>query len=261
MTFDETLSAARWLARHWQGGQHLDELPASCRPATPDEARAVQALWPRVVEDRIAGWKIAATSKAGQEHIQVGGPIAGPIFWRHVHHDGALVSLAHNGMKVAECEIVFRIDRTLAPRPEPYARAEVMVAVGALMPGIEVPDSRFRHFERVGEAQLIADCACMNDMLVGRPVTPGPQVDELPALLVQARVSDGRTPQGHGHNVLGDPVEALVWLVNELRASGRTLVAGQFVTTGACVPPIPVRPGDRVEADFGWIGRISVRFV
>ena len=71
----------------------------------------------------------------------------------------------------------------------------------------------------------------------------------------------GRTPEGLGRNVLGDPVQALVWLVNELASTGRTLAAGQFVTTGACVPPIPVRPGQQVEADFGWIGRIGVRFV
>jgi 2-keto-4-pentenoate hydratase len=87
------------------------------------------------------------------------------------------------------------------------------------------------------------------------------RVQALPALVVQAHISDGRTPQGLGSNVLGDPVEALRWLVNELSATGRTLEAGHFVTTGACVVPIPVLPGQRVDADFGWIGRISASFV
>jgi 2-keto-4-pentenoate hydratase len=98
-------------------------------------------------------------------------------------------------------------------------------------------------------------------MLVGAPVRPDARVDELPELCVRAQVSDGRQPQGLGRNVLGDPVEALVWLVNELSSTGRTLQAGQFVTTGACVPPIPVLPGQSVQADFGWIGRIGARFV
>jgi 2-keto-4-pentenoate hydratase len=90
---------------------------------------------------------------------------------------------------------------------------------------------------------------------------PASCMDELLALEIHARVSDGRSPAGMGANVLGDPVDALVWLVNELGAHGITLQSGQFVTTGACVPPIPVRPGDAVEADFGWLGRLGVRFV
>ena len=59
----------------------------------------------------------------------------------------------------------------------------------------------------------------------------------------------------------GDPLAALVWFVNELSGVGQNLSRGQFVTTGACVTPIPVLPGQRVEADHGWLGRISASFV
>lgn len=257
-------AAARTLASHWLSGRHLDALPADCRPATLAEGRAVQSLWAAEADDRIAGWKIAATSVAGQRHIAVSGPLAGPVFARHVHGDGAVLDLTHNGMRVAECEIVFSMGRTLVPRAQAYGRAEVLAAVQSLHPGIEAPDSRFAAFERAGEAQLIADCACCNDMLVGAAVTLDAldvRVDELPSLVVRARVSDGRRPEGVGRNALGDPVAALVWLVNELACTGRTLHAGQFVTTGACVAPIPVLPGQQVDADFGWIGRITARFV
>jgi 2-keto-4-pentenoate hydratase len=209
----------------------------------------------------VAGWKIAATSVAGQRHINVTGPLAGPVFAHRVHVDNDCIELAHNRMRVAECEIVFRLGRALTPRCGGLHRATVLDAVTAVHPGIEVPDSRFLCFERAGEAQLIADCACTNDMVVGVPVAADARMDELLTLEVRARVSDGRTPTGVGANVLGDPVDALVWLVNELSAQGITLQTGQFVTTGACVPPIPVRPGDAVEVDFGWLGRLGARFV
>lgn len=257
---EHALAAAQLLTGSWQRGEHIEGLPADFRPSSRAAGYAVQALWPQALGDTVAGWKIAATSKAGQDHIAVSGPIAGPVFTRHVHGDGAVVPLAANRMRVAECEIVFRFGRPLAPRAGGWRRDEVLAAVASLHPGIEAPDSRFLQFERAGEAQLIADGACTNDMIVGAPVAPDARVDSLPSLRVRARVSDGRTPEGVGSNVLGDPVEALVWLVNELGAAGRTLQAGQFVTTGACVPPIPVVPGQRVEADFGWIGRIAASF-
>jgi 2-keto-4-pentenoate hydratase len=65
---------------------------------------------------------------------------------------------------------------------------------------------------------------------------------------------------GHGKNVLGDPRIALTWLVNELRQLGVTLRAGQVVTTGTCHAPLPIQSGDVFGADFGAIGRVSVRF-
>ena len=58
--------------------------------------------------------------------------------------------------------------------------------------------------------------------------------------------------------MLGDPRQALVWLVNELSGLEVALEPGQFVSTGTCMVPLPVQPGDRVEADYGVLGRISV---
>ena len=60
--------------------------------------------------------------------------------------------------------------------------------------------------------------------------------------------------------MLGDPRIALTWLANELSQLGVTLRTGQIVTTGTCHPPLPIRSGDVFDADFGSIGRVSVRF-
>jgi 2-keto-4-pentenoate hydratase len=70
----------------------------------------------------------------------------------------------------------------------------------------------------------------------------------------------GRQYVGHGKNVLGDPRVALTWLVNELSALGLTLRAGEVVTTGTCHPPLPIAAGDRMDVDFGALGRVSVKF-
>ena len=164
-------------------------------------------------------------------------------------------------MQVAECEVVFTFRQAIDPRPEPWTREQVLAEVGSVMPGIEVPDSRFIDFERAGEAQLIADCACCNDMVLGQPLPPSERLLDLANLAARAQMSDGRVLEGMGSHVLGDPVLALIWFVGEMSSAGQRIEAGQFLTTGACVTPIPVEPGQTVRADFGWLGAMSVRFV
>lgn len=52
----------------------------------------------------------------------------------------------------------------------------------------------------------------------------------------------------------------LAWLANELGRHGVTLGEGQIVTTGTCVHPVPVAPGDAVTGDYGDFGTLQVRF-
>jgi 2-keto-4-pentenoate hydratase len=73
--------------------------------------------------------------------------------------------------------------------------------------------------------------------------------------------NDDQAAVGSGANVLGDPRVALVWLVNELRVYGDGIAAGQFVTTGTCIPPVPIAPGDRVRTDFGEFGSVEVTLI
>ena len=58
--------------------------------------------------------------------------------------------------------------------------------------------------------------------------------------------------------MLGDPRLALTWLVNELSRFGYALKKDQVVITGTCVKPMAIAVGDRVEGDFGALGRVCV---
>ena len=133
----------------------------------------------------------------------------------------------------------------------------MLAAVAALHPAIEVPDSRYEDFTVVGAAQLIADDACADYFVLGPPAPAGWQTIDLAAHRVTGRVNDGPEREGMGANVLGDPRQALAWLVNELSSLNVTLAAGQVVTTGTCLVPLAVEPGQHVSADFGTLGAVD----
>jgi 2-keto-4-pentenoate hydratase len=251
----ETASDVLW--QHWQRRERLAELPAAVRPQTRESGYLIQSLLERRTAFPLFGWKIAATSKAGQAHIAVDGPMAGRLLRERVRENGGRVPFAGNRMRVAEAEFAFRMGADLPPRSRPYRADEVLAAVVALHPAIEVPDSRFEDFTVVGAAQLIADNACADYFVLGSPAPDGWQSIDLAAHHVTGRVNDGTPREGVGANVLGDPREALAWLVNELSSLNVMLAAGQIVTTGTCLVPLAVEPGDRVVADFGAIGSVN----
>ena len=123
-----------------------------------------------------------------------------------------------------------------------------------------MPDSRFDDFAKVGAAQLIADNACAHQFILGPATTADWRSIDLSEHPATATITGKLTHQGIGANVLGDPRIALTWLVNQLSGQGLTLHAGQVVTTGTCATPLPIGPGDEMVADFGPLGRVSVRF-
>ncbi|KRP86689.1 hydratase [Bradyrhizobium pachyrhizi] len=253
-------AASKVLHDHWHAGTKLAALDVAIRPRDRAEGYAVQAELEKTSRKKLFGWKIAATSAAGQKHINVAGPLAGRILAETVIPDGGTASMQGNEMRVGEPEYAFRMARDLAPRTTPYSVQEVLEAVGTLHPAIEIPDSRFADFVAAGEAQLIADNACAHLFVLGPPTSADWRaidlVEDRPVITLR-----GERYIGHGKNVLGDPCAALAWCANELRALGLTLRAEEVVTTGTCHPPLPITAGDKFAADFGAIGKVSVRFV
>ena len=160
-------AASDTLRHHWRAGTKLASLDPSMRPRDRIEAYAIQAELERALRGKLFGWKIAATSEAGQKHINVGGPMAGRILPETVIPDGGTASMAGNEMRVAEREFAFRMAVDLPPRPSPYTVREVLEAVDTLHPAIEIPDSRFADFVGAGEAQLIADNVCAHLFVLG----------------------------------------------------------------------------------------------
>ncbi len=241
----------------WHGGRRVAELPADIRPATRADGYAVQALLEERSGAPLFGWKIAATSIAGQRHINVDGPLAGRLLRENAFDSGAELPLGANHMRVAEAEFAFVMERELPPRRDRYAVDEVLAAVGALHPAIEIPDSRYDDFTAVGAPQLIADNACAHLFVLGSAAPHDWRDVDLVAHRVLGSVVGIVAREGVGANVLGDPRVALTWLANELSGLGVPLRAGQVVTTGTCLTPLPITPGAHVVMDFGRFGVVS----
>ena len=256
----EAQEAAKLLNQARNAGAVIAALPEGLRPTQRIEGYQIQQALEALDERKVFGWKIAATSAAGQAHIGIDGPIAGRLFSDTVHQNGETLPFGANRMRVAEAEFAFQMGRTLCPQARPYEMAEVLSAIADLYLAIEIPDSRYENFVTAGGPQLIADNACADRFVLGPRAPELWREIDLVEHKTLGRVTGQSEFPGIGANVLGDPRLALLWLVNELSSLGIALEAGQYVTTGTTTVPMPIKPGDQVIADFGILGEVSCRF-
>lgn len=208
-----------------------------------------------------AGWKVGATSEAAQQLLAVGEPATAPMFTADCHKSPAEVAVfAGHGASV-ESELAFRFTVALPPRKQSYSRDEVLAAVGAVLPAMEVVGCRFEGgFPGIGAARLIADMVA-NTAWVRGPERADWRRFDLKRHAVRLIRAGNTVAEGVGANAFGDPLSVLEWTANHLSSLGDGIAAGEVVSTGTLTGVTAVKPGDRMLADFGELGRVEARFV
>ena len=239
--------------------QPIEPLTAAVGNLSVDDAYAIQT---RVVRrrtesgDRIVGRKVGLTSRAMQEQLGVAEPDFGVILESMVLASGARLATDMLIAPRVEAEFAVRMSRDLSgPSVTP---AETRAAIGEVMLALEIIDSRIVDW-RIRLADTIADNASSALVVLGAPLSataellvrlPHAQLD----FAERGVVVDG----GRGSAVLGDPLEAVVWLVHRLSAFGESLKAGDVVMTGAVHASRPIVTGAFLSATSHGFQAVSV---
>lgn len=247
--------AADILWEAWMDGRTIPELPSGCRPADLRAGYAIQAELDSRAGARV-GWKIAATGAGGRKALGVEQPLAGPLYERFAVADGGEVDFSAIRMRTIEAEFGFVMARDLPADEQPFERPAVLAALGAFVPAIEIPNTRYDNQRAVGGPQLVADAACAGFFIFG-PRVENYDPERLPSHALTLTTGGGERAEGTGAKVLDDPIEAVRWLANALAANGRGLVAGDTVITGAAAALR--EPGIGVAvAEYGELGSLTV---
>jgi 2-keto-4-pentenoate hydratase len=235
-------------------------LPEQCRPHTLVDAYAIQERVTAELALPCAGFKVGATSARVAAAEGAESPVSGRLFEPHVHT--APVRLGADrftSFRNCEVEFVARLDRTLTAREGGYDRAEIEAAVGAIMPAIEIGDSRLTDRTTAGILCICADNSGGTELVLGEPCASWRDVD-LTAHAVSLLVDGTPVAHGTGAEVMGDPLASLHWLVGQRCELGESLAAGTLVATGSCTGINIAPPGSVVVADFGSLGTVEIAF-
>jgi 2-keto-4-pentenoate hydratase len=257
-SFDPERVARHVLAEHERRADYRN-LPAEIAPANVAQAYAAQLALVRLLTPRkgkVAGLKIATTTKIMQQLMGIDHPCGGTIFENTVHSSPAQLRLGDYQHVVIECELAVKLARDLPASGAPYTAQSVAPAVGAAMPAFELIEDRNADYKQTSALSIIADNCWNAGIVVGAPVVFDP-ARSLTGVAGRLTINNSRTHEGRTE----DPLHTLAWIANLAAGQDRPLAAGMVVITGSVIPTLPIAPGDRFVFTLDGLGSVAVSAV
>jgi 2-keto-4-pentenoate hydratase len=207
---------------------------------------------------RVIGMRIGARDMASLAALGLSGPMRGPIFSATAHRSPA--ALPRSGQMACRIElaIAVRMREEIGGHPYLPGRDVLMHAIDAVLPAIDVADSRLTEHERRPLPVVLADLCYGGAWVHGEPVHDWQDLD-LTALKPRL-FANGREVRASADGPCGfDPLQALSLLVADLGRDGQVLRAGEMVSVGPCTLAYAAGAGEALRADFGALGEVELR--
>ena len=251
--------AAEYQAARHRERKPLDLMLQPFAPQTMAEAYAVQAgMVSMLAETRgpAAGYKIAYTNAVMRERTGVGQPCYGRIPASMVYDSPAIVDSSGYGGIGIECEVAVETRRGCAQhRVRRTTRESIAEYIEWLAASFELVDRRDAPSL---DGQMPEICSIVTNIsnggaVLGEPITDWQSID-LTASRGTMSINGEIVGEGVGSDVMGHPLEPLVWLANTLAADGMSMEKGALILTGSFAPPVMMKPGDEAAVHIDGLG-------
>tara|TARA_B100000965_G_C19410933_1_gene677675 strand:+ start:77 stop:877 length:801 start_codon:yes stop_codon:yes gene_type:complete len=244
--------------------KRIKELPKDCTPKSFQEAYAIQdELTKRYLsEDKknlVIGRKIGCTNEAAKMQLNIKDSFFGNMFSDNISRSNSIINPKKYFSPFVEPEFSFKMKNELDVLNAPYSPDVVYENILTVIPSIELVDSRYEDWTTIGVNNLIADNAVHAHWIYGK------EKNELNLFdfnnhSVDLFINGKLIETGNASAVMGNPINSLTWLINNLAIAGKVLPKNYYISTGTCTKAIPISIGDKVTADFGKLGIVCFDF-
>jgi 2-keto-4-pentenoate hydratase len=247
MTHIEDIS--RKLFEDWFARAPYETLAGDLAVDNVDEAYAAQnAIQDMYFERRgkIAGRKIALTSKAMQEMCGIDQPIVGAIFEHDVLPTKAKLpakDFRHLGL---EFELALELKTDVPPQTDLHSAETVGTLIAAARPAFEIIEDKGADYTQLDVFTLVADNAWCGGIVLGPVIENWKNLNlgDIPSCVSQEGMPDQMTNTG-----TADPLGSLAWVLNHFSGRGMTVRKGEHIITGSAIQTRFPIAGDRFSYD------------
>lgn len=221
-------------------------------PASAADAYQIQDLTAAEL-GTIGGWKVGAKTATSE-------PACAPLPLAGLLTSACTLTAQNWQFRGIEVEAALRLGRELDPQGQLLSPEELAPFFDAVLPVIEVVESRLIDRAHCDPLSQLADLQSHGALVLGAPsALPAGRLDlrTLQALLWFNGQSVANTLGG---NPADDVWRLIAWLALHCAERGHGLRAGQIITTGSCTGLIAAPEGAHVEAEVVGLGRVQLRF-
>jgi 2-keto-4-pentenoate hydratase len=248
----ELAHAGTALLRAHASNAPLDAAKQPAAPLSVTDAYAIQAF----VASRsaaVGGWKVGAPAPHEQATFA-------PVVSSGVCASGAALDDGGRRMRGIEVEIAYRLAADLPPRSTPYEAQDVANAIDAVLPIIEVVETRLSDRGAANGMWALADNLSHGELVIGQPISAWQDLS-LAEVAVLLRFDDMVVVDRKCANPGGRPFDLVVRLANLCGTHCAGLRAGQIITTGSLMGLELAPVGANVSATIGELGTVDVKFI
>lgn len=220
---------------------------------TPAEALCSQAKFLRYVQQAfgpIAGYKAGLTNPTTQKRFGANAPVAGVLFKHLLRNSPATLPANFGARPLFEADLLVEIKdaRIMWAR----SQAELLPHLKSVIPFIELPDLAFADMKQANAQSITVVNVGARYGVLGQPIPYS--ADLVPALAqMQVSLKDETGKQldsAPGTAILDHPLNAVLWLVQEMQRRGITLKAGDLLSLGSFSKLLPSQAGKTITAVY-----------
>ncbi len=243
------------LVIHWLG-----KTPAPApQVKTIEEGLLFQAAFVKKLEPiagKRIGYKVGLTSKPVQQKFGVSHPLRGVLLKRMLLESGASVAAKFGAVPIVEADLLVRVkDSGVNQATSP---AEVIKHLDAIIPFIELPDLVLQKGQPLNGATITAINVGARLGVVGKPIAVEPTArfaEGLAEMRVLVSVDGKQVMKVPGKAILGNPLNAVVWLAQDLAKHGQQLQAGDIISLGSFGKPFHPQAGSSFAVKYEFAGK------
>ena len=259
------LLAAKELFKHRLNKTGLKSLQKECIPQDLNEAYKIQnelkILYLSMSGNFCIGKKVGCTNKLAQEQVNIYEPFYGNLFFRFMKLSGCQLKLKNFYKPFIEPEISFRIKEDININNAPFKISDSNNLFDSIIPSIEIVDFRFgENIKEVGINNLISTNGASEFWISGRKHFPLSTIN-LENQIIKLYLNNSLVEEGNTNNVLNNPINSALWIVNKLACSGEPMLKGQYISTGTCTKAFPIISKGFITANFGKLGTVELNYI
>ena len=198
------------------------------------------------------GYKAGLTNPNIQKALGVNQPVRGTLLKKMILESGAVVQAKFGAVPMSEGDLIVRVKDEAINKAK--TADETLQYLDAVIPFIELPDMVCDKSVKFNGPLLVAINVGARYGVVGKPIplAATPQWKErLRSFSVVIFDEKGDVvAEGKADALLGDPLNAVLWIKDSLASEGKKLKKGDLLSLGSLTKTMPVKPGTTVKAKY-----------